>query len=88
MPAPSTALARMADLCTLGLQGQPRSYRAGVGGCAAMSAGSGTASRPDVVRCAGTAHTPPALDRSLPRQASDTPGLTPQDGRQQVRHEQ
>jgi hypothetical protein len=41
-----------------------------------------------VVRRAGTAHTPQALDRNLPRHASDTPGLAPQAGRQQVRHEQ
>ena len=39
--------------------------------CAAMSAGSGTASRPDVVRCAGTAHTPPALDRIFPSSTAD-----------------
>src|ERR1022692_4382265 len=41
-----------------------------------------------VVHSAGTAPTAQALDRDLPRDASDAPGLAPQTGRQQVRHEQ
>src|ERR1019366_6840724 len=46
------------------------------------------AGRPGVARRAGTAYTAQALDRRLPRDASDAPGLAPQTGRQQVRHEQ
>ena len=41
-----------------------------------------------MVRRAGTAHPPQALDRHLPRHASDAPDLAPETGREQVRHEQ
>jgi putative transposase len=41
-----------------------------------------------VARRTGTAPPPQALDRDLPRDASDAPGLAPQTRRQQVRHEQ
>src|SRR5271157_6458998 len=34
------------------------------------------------------AHPPQALDRHLPRHASDAPDLAPETGREQVRHEQ
>jgi hypothetical protein len=47
-----------------------------------------TPARPGVVRRAGTAPPPQALDRDLPRHARDAAGLTPQAGREQVRHEQ
>jgi putative transposase len=43
--------------------------------------------RPGVVRRAGTAPAAQALDRDLPRDAGDAPGLAPQARRQQVRHE-
>jgi hypothetical protein len=46
------------------------------------------AGRPGVARRAGTAAAAQALDRDLPRDARDAPGLAPQTGRRQVRHEQ
>jgi putative transposase len=41
-----------------------------------------------VVHRAGAADTSPPLGRGLSRDASDTAGLAPQAGREQVRHEQ
>jgi putative transposase len=46
------------------------------------------ASRPGVLRRAGTAHTPQRWAKNLPNYASDVAGLAPQTGREQVRHEQ
>src|ERR1019366_6104685 len=46
------------------------------------------AGRPGVVRRASTAPPPQPLDRNLPRDARDAPGLAPQAGREPVRHEQ
>jgi putative transposase len=41
-----------------------------------------------VVRRVGPASSPQALDRYFPRDASNAPGLTPQAGREEVRHQQ
>ena len=46
------------------------------------------AGRPGVVRRAGAAPSPQALDRNLSRGARDAAGLAPQAGRDYVRHEQ
>ena len=43
---------------------------------------------PGVVRRVGPASSPQALDRYLPRDASNAPGLAPQAGREEVRHQQ
>jgi hypothetical protein len=56
--------------------------------CAGKSAGTVQAGRPGVVRRAGTAPAAQALDRDLPRDACEAPGLASQTGLQQVRHEQ
>jgi putative transposase len=53
-----------------------------------MSAGAVRAGRPDVVRRAGTAPPPQALDRHLSRDARDAAGRAPQTGREEVRHKQ
>src|ERR1039458_2849133 len=54
------------------------------GAAPARRPGAGRAGRPGVVRRAGTAPPPQALDRRLPRDAGDAPGLASQARRQQV----
>src|ERR1017187_5362156 len=58
------------------------------GAAPARRPGAVRAGRPGVVRRAGTAPPPQALDRRLPRDASDAAGLAPQTGGEEVRHEQ
>ena len=58
------------------------------GPAAADRPGAVRAGRPGLVRGPGAAYTAQALGRSLPRDASDTAGLAPQTGGEEVRHEQ
>src|SRR5690242_20331790 len=58
------------------------------GAAPARRPGTVRAGRPGVARRVGTAYSAPALDRSLPRDARDAPGLAPPTRWQQVRHEQ
>ena len=58
------------------------------GAAPARRPGTVRAGRPGVVRRAGTAPAAQALDRDLPRDARDAPGLAPQARWRQVRHEQ
>ncbi len=57
------------------------------GAAPARRPGTVRAGRQGMARRGGAAYTAQALDRDLPRDVRDAPGLAPQTGRRQVRHE-